>query len=62
MQPTWNDRESRPDDRDGLGELAEALVETLGFEGAVRACRANVWDGVLASVMARQAMAAGGDP
>jgi hypothetical protein len=27
--------------------LAAALVDCLGVEGAVRACQANGWDGVL---------------
>jgi len=30
--------------------LARSLVATLGREGAVHACRANGWDGVLAYV------------
>ena len=31
--------------------LAEALIVSLGLEGAIHACRANCWDGVLACVM-----------
>ncbi len=32
-------------------ELAVSLIESLGFEGAVHACRANSWDAVLRYVM-----------
>ena len=35
------------------GDLADTLVRALGFEAAVRACRANSWDGILAQVHAR---------
>lgn len=28
-------------------KLAMALVDSLGLEGAISACRANGWDGVL---------------
>ena len=28
-------------------KLAMALVDSLGIEGAISACRANGWDGVL---------------
>ncbi len=28
-------------------KLATALVDSLGLEGAISACRANGWDGVL---------------
>ena len=31
--------------------LAVSLIESLGFEGAMHACRANSWDGVLRYVM-----------
>ncbi len=31
--------------------LAVSLIESLGFEGAIHACRANSWDGVLRYVM-----------
>ena len=32
--------------------LAESLISTLGLEGAVHACQANTWDGVLQCVLA----------
>lgn len=31
--------------------LALSLVEALGLEGAISACRANGWDGVLARLV-----------
>ncbi len=31
--------------------FADSLVACLGVEGAIRACRANVWDGVLGLVL-----------
>ncbi len=31
--------------------LAVSLIESLGIEGAMHACRANSWDGVLRYVM-----------
>ena len=34
-------------------QLAASLVDTLGVEGAVHACRANAWNGVLECVVAR---------
>lgn len=32
-------------------KLALSLIENLGYEGAVHACRANSWDGVLRCVL-----------
>ncbi len=32
-------------------KLAESLVTKLGFKGAVQACQANAWDGVLEFVL-----------
>lgn len=32
-------------------QLARSLVDNLGLEGAVFACRANGWDGVLAHLL-----------
>ena len=32
-------------------KLALSLVQSLGFEGAIHACRANSWDGVLQYVL-----------
>ncbi len=34
--------------------LAQSLISTLGLEGAVHACQANTWDGVLQCVLAYQ--------
>jgi len=31
--------------------LANSLVEALGLDGAISACRANGWDGVLACLL-----------
>ncbi len=32
-------------------KFADSLIACLGVEGAIRACRANVWDGVLGLVL-----------
>ncbi len=32
-------------------KLALSLVQSLGIEGAIHACRANSWDGVLQYVL-----------
>lgn len=45
------DGNGRPDERSHQEELAVSLIESLGFEGAIHACRANSWDGVLRYVM-----------
>lgn len=34
--------------------LAMSLVEALGLDGAISACRANGWDGVLACLLTPQ--------
>jgi len=34
-------------DRTEQARLALALVDSLGLDGAIFACRANAWDGVL---------------
>ncbi len=39
------------EERNHQEELAVSLIESLGFEGAIHACRANSWDGVLRYVM-----------
>ncbi len=36
-------------------QLAASLVDTLGLQGAIFACQANAWDGVLECVMAFRA-------
>ncbi len=39
------------EERSHQEELAVSLIESLGFEGAIHACRANSWDRVLHYVM-----------
>jgi hypothetical protein len=34
--------------------LADSLIETLGLDGAIYACRANAWDGVLDFVLSHR--------
>lgn len=34
-------------------QLAASLLDTLGIEGAMYACQANAWSGVLECVLAR---------
>ncbi len=40
-----------PEDRSHQEKLAFSLVQSLGIEGAVHACQANSWDGVLEYVL-----------
>ncbi len=40
-----------PEQRSHQETLAVSLIESLGLEGAIHACRANSWDGVLRYVM-----------
>ncbi len=40
-----------PEQRSHQETLAVSLIESLGFEGAIHACRANSWDGVLRYVV-----------
>ncbi len=40
-----------PEERSHQETLAVSLIESLGFEGAIHACRANSWDVVLRYVM-----------
>ncbi len=40
-----------PEERNHRETLAVSLIESLGFEGAIHACRANSWDGVLQYVL-----------
>ena len=42
---------SESEERSHQEELAVSLIESLGFEGAMHACRANSWDGVLRYIM-----------
>lgn len=36
----------------GQQALAQSLVSSLGYAGAVQACQANAWDGILKHVLA----------
>ncbi len=45
------DGNGESEERSHQEELAASLIESLGFEGAIHACRANSWDGVLRYVM-----------
>ncbi len=36
-----------PEERSHQEKLAFSLVQSLGLEGAIHACQANCWDGVL---------------
>ena len=59
-QTEVRDQIDRAGNQDYQRKLAISLVSCLGFEGAVHACHANAWDGVLKSVIALRE-AGGGD-
>ena len=40
-----------PEERSHQEKLALSLVQSLGIEGAIHACQANSWDGVLEYVL-----------
>ncbi len=40
-----------PEARSHQEKLAVSLVQSLGIEGAIHACQANSWDGVLEHVL-----------
>ena len=40
-----------PEERSHQEKLAVSLVQSLGFDGAIHACQANTWDGVLEYVL-----------
>ena len=40
-----------PEARNHQEKLAVSLVDSLGVEGAIHACQANSWDGVLEYVL-----------
>ena len=44
---TPNERHETSDNRSYQEQLALTLLACLGREGALHACRANAWDGVL---------------
>lgn len=41
-------------------KLAKSLMENLGREGAIHACRANGWDGVLGYLLGPDRQQSGG--
>ncbi len=48
---TMTDETGGSEARSGQEKLAVSLVQSLGIEGAIHACRANSWDGVLEYVL-----------
>jgi hypothetical protein len=40
-----------PEARSHQEKLAVSLIQSLGIEGAIHACQANSWDGVLKCVL-----------
>ena len=40
-----------PEERSHQEKLALSLVQNLGIDGAIHACQANSWDGVLEYVL-----------
>ncbi len=51
MRVVSTDGNGGPEGRSHQETLAVSLIESLGFEGAIHACRANSWDGVLRYVI-----------
>ena len=51
MRAEMTDENGESEQRSHQETLAVSLIESLGFEGAIHACRANSWDGVLRYVM-----------
>ena len=49
MTPT--DRMDAINNRMRQEKFADSLIACLGVDGAIHACRANVWDGVLGLVL-----------
>jgi len=47
---TLTDGIGGPEERCHQEKLAFSLVQSLGIEGAIHACQANSWDGVLVYV------------
>ena len=61
-QINLTDGSGGPEERNHQEKLAVSLIHSLGFEGAMHACRANSWDGVLQYVLSlRSATGAGGN-
>ena len=51
-QEHWQEQGSVINNRPYQAQLAASLVDTLGLQGAIYACQANAWDGVLECVLA----------
>jgi len=47
MQHVISDQDDMANYRSQQARLAKMLIDSLGLEGAISACRANGWDGVL---------------
>ena len=47
-----HDHPNAPSNQTYQARLARSLIETLGLEGAIYACQANAWAGVLDCVLA----------
>ncbi len=54
MRPTagWQEPGSVISNRPDQARLARSLIDTLGLDGAIYACRSNAWHGVLECVLA----------
>ena len=48
---TLTDGSSGSEERSHQEQLAFSLVDSLGIDGAIHACQANSWDGVLVYVL-----------
>ncbi len=48
---TLTDGSGGPEERNHQEKLAVSLVQNLGIDGAIHACQANSWDGVLEYVL-----------
>lgn len=48
---TLTDGSGGPEERSHQEKLAVSLVQNLGVDGAIHACQANSWDGVLEYVL-----------
>ncbi len=45
------DRRRESEERSHQEKLALSLIQSLGFDGAIHACQANSWDGVLRCIL-----------
>ncbi len=48
---TLTDGSGASEERSHQEQLAFSLVDSLGIDGAIHACQANSWDGVLVYVL-----------